>query len=615
MRNQFLEVMKEVLIALGAAIGVEAVAHKNMKSGSTPVEQKDGVAAGEKKDSSGSGEKKSGLKEGFAAVGRAFWALLSNDERNALNIELISSGNKEGVEALLGIELEKLEDENPLAENKFAKVVAGIVGDAKAKFAKEPEAFKKFFDELLGLAVNDPERFLAVLELSDNNIVEQYIKAGRKFVGAAVARTNEQYERNRSWVRRERSTEDGTIAGNFAATVLPSVTGIWAEVMARVPGTEARKARRVAAARTKFALGTGVEVVPEENACSEVPLGSEPPVVEKAKEPIGVLGFVGKVIGDLWSTANWYVRRIVILIVGLLSTNVVLFLLFGASSVLIGLVIVTVFALLHLIFIRFRYPLILAGIMSVEEFRKGVERIVLAFVGVCFVSLALAFVGIMIEGGELTLFDTRMFIVSAVLLGAMGACGYGPMRRKILFVAVGIAMLASLLAVFPGIREKLPDRLAKVNQVFAQIMDTTARAKEPVPVVVPGSYAPYIEAKVPPTLRPGWVRAEQPAGEPMRDTLLIVGNSEVESRMTVSQEANTLLVFTVLGKGGPLFVKQRKQAVDGSEYESVTTVPVDSTSDVKANDGRSIVGDYRVRYSCPSNGSTDTVRVIERCIR
>ena len=101
----------------------------------------------------------------------------------------------------------------------------------------------------------------------------------------------------------------------------------------------------------------------------------------------------------------------------------------------------------------------------------------------------------------------------------------------------------------------------------------------------------------------------------MHDTLLIVGNGEVESRMTISQEANTLLVFTVLGKGGPLFVKQRRQAVDGSEYDFVEAVPMDSTSDVKANDGRSIIGDYRVRYSCPANGPADTVRVIERCIR
>jgi hypothetical protein len=135
----------------------------------------------------------------------------TRDERNALVMDLVLSMDldvktaSDGAEAILGIEAQKLSDAlHPMAENRFNKVLAQLVADARARFADNPRKLGTFLKKLLALAKTDSEKFRLVLEMSDDNGFEQAMKKIDLEAGNLAARLDGWYEKNSSWVRREK---------------------------------------------------------------------------------------------------------------------------------------------------------------------------------------------------------------------------------------------------------------------------------------------------------------------------------------------------------------------------------------------------------------------------
>lgn len=608
--RQIIEVLKEILLSVFVHKALDA------KEAPAPAASKDTKKKGDTKKKEDAKEGSTAPvvpptnpKESFAAgFGRWLEEKFSDNMRNDFIAKLLRLGDAGTMEGILDIENEMLNSDDPLAENTFAKILAGITADAKAKLSDEE--FKKFFTGFIALAKDDPTRFKALVELSNNNIVQQYLRAGKKFIDGTAASLNEKYG-TPSWVRRERSAGDGTVAGNFAETLLPSVTGIWSEIWARVPGTAARKAKKAAAARARLASKFGIDMVPESEVSAEnPPVSPEPiePAVDTKKAPIGMFGFLGKVVGDLWSTANWYLRRFLILIAGLLLTSVSFFVL-GWSWILVVIAFLTIGAVIHLAIIRFQYPLILVGIAGIEESRKVVGYLTFALVGVCTLSLVLAVLAIAIDGRGPSVLEARMLIGTSVLVFVGTFFAPKGKRSAVRFVLV----LTVLIGTFPGLLGKLPERYAKTAQAVERWIDSTKTVPEPVVASMSAPYVSFAAVKVPPTLRPGWTPAPQPGGV-YRDTLTLIGRAGAESRAVVSQEANTSMLITVTGKGDSVTMFRLRQSVSGVVYERAEMIAVNATTHFGANDGTTIVPDYKPRFMNQNASSTDTTRVVIRIL-
>ncbi len=128
--------------------------------------------------------KESAPKSALAAVMVAFLQSLTNDERNHFNVDLINDLDEETRNAILALHKEALDDVNhPTAENRFARILTGLVADARVRYASNQTKYREFLDRLGKIAKTDPERFKQILELSDNNALQQYLKAADRRLG------------------------------------------------------------------------------------------------------------------------------------------------------------------------------------------------------------------------------------------------------------------------------------------------------------------------------------------------------------------------------------------------------------------------------------------------
>jgi hypothetical protein len=512
---------------------------------------------------------------------------LSNDHRNFAIIDFVMSEESE-LDALLALEKNVLEEEKLNAENRFAQTTSNLLADARARFSEEK--YEKFRTRLALLMQKNPEGFKLLCEFSDNNWLGQETSEIAKKLDAVYGKP--------TWVRRERSGE-GTILTDYLA-------GLLGWIRSWLPWGKKVSPYR---AMTETALRSGrieIESVGAGDEFRDVVAPAVPEAPGPATEPPGIFAFAGRVVSDVWCTVNWYVRRIIVLIIGLLVTSVSLFLFFGASTILAGLVFVTVIALLHLLFIRFKYPVVYGIALTVEEVRAGVGHIASAFVATCLITVGLAVIGIVVEGSEFTLFEARLLIVNAVLIGAITLFS-GRLRGPFQFCTVALAAFGIVLAISPALRSGLPMQYTKMDQRIAAALDTTA--KPPI-VAVPARYESSPAPTLPLTLRPGYVPTPRPSGEPEREEFVLVGKDTATSKITVSQSMNTMLTITFCGGSGIIIGKRN---VSGTPEWYSTTVPANVPTAWVANDAPSVISratvpDHYSRFTRAA-GAADTVRV------